>query len=244
MKSALIRLSLPFLLPFILAGCSAVTLAQLDNDWVRTYQARAEARKNATDFIASLSAFDANLAEISDRAAEEAAKQKDPATEVALYRVAILSAWQSGDKREGKVDGLSTSGSAACGKLKDRDKSQPRDCALFKIVPALAWHDKKAHFVESVVAKKGIGLTPEEKKDIPVVHADLYGAFERLMKKRAEILDLPLPKGFRDYVDIQWHGMYCTANKLLGLDAHTDTMEKNDTDMRYKLNNAGAWKPC
>jgi hypothetical protein len=243
-KSALIRLAATLFLPFVLVGCPAITLVQLDNEWVKTYQARAELRKESRDFITSLSSFDENFAEISVRAAEEATKQNDPANEVTLYRIAILSAWQSQGKREDKIDELSTSGSAACRKLKDQDKSQPRDCALFKIVPALAWHEKKIPFVHTVTAKRGLDLTPEEMNDIPVVHADLYNAFEMLTTERVKLLELPLHEKFRAYVDEQWRSVYCNASSLAGNGVITDTMRKDNRDMHEKLIAARVYKPC
>lgn len=241
------RFVIALFLPFILAGCPSITLVQLDNEWIRTYQSKAALRQSSKDFIASLSSFDENFAKISDHATEEAKKEKNPENEVALYRIAILSAWQSQGKREHRIVDLSMSGRAACGKLKDGDKSQPRDCALFRIVPAFALYEKKIPFVEAVIesSKSGKTLTLEEETVIFEKHAELNNDFNLLTTERANLLHLSLDEKFRAYIDEQWRRVYCTANGLVGV------VSTNNSDMNYRnkamqdeLIRAGAYRPC
>jgi hypothetical protein len=203
------------------AGCSSVSLIQLDNEWARTYEAQARADASEDDLVATLTNFDDQFADLSDRAAREAdrAASSDAPTAVGFYRIAALAAWKSGPKREDQVPGLAAKGRRVCASLPAGDASQPRDCAVFRIVEGFALHDREARQIEALVAARSASqpLSEPEQTQALKAHRQLAAAFGIIADGRNAIALLPVDRRFHAYVDRNWSAIYCTAAATSGL---------------------------
>ena len=203
------------------AGCSSVSLIQLDNEWARTYEAQVRAAASEDDLVATLANFDDQLADLADRAAREGdrAASSDAPTAVGFYRIAALAAWKSGPKREDRVPELAAKGRRVCASLPAGDASQPRDCAVFRIVEGFALHDREARQIEALAAGRPAAqpLSEPERTQALAAHRQLAAAFGMIADGRNAIAPLPVDRRFHAYVDKNWSAIYCTAAATSGL---------------------------
>jgi hypothetical protein len=206
-------------LVFVLSACvaSSVSLIQLDNEWTRTYKAKLEAEGKDADYLASSASYDAQLADLSDRAAKAAdeALGHDPQAAIGLYRVAAAAAWQSGALREDRTVALSDKGLNACESLPKKAASQPRDCEFLKLVPQLALYDRSARTIKAL-KDRDAGLNAEEASQGLQLVDSVAKLIAQLDAERTAAQALPLPPSFTSYVETNLVREYCAILGLSG----------------------------
>lgn len=202
-----------------LSGCASVNLIQLDNEWARTYQARMQAAAPGSDYLATAANYEAQFADLSDRAEAAAKKsQDDISTQVSFYRIAALAAWQSGARREDRIPLLTDAGAKACDALPNKDASQPRDCALFKFICPFALQGKQATRYQQLVAQSAQSkLNDQQLEQARALFGDVRSNFSAIQMARSATLTLPVAPNFPGYINENWIRVFCTAEGILGL---------------------------
>lgn len=201
-----------------LSGCTANSLLRLDNEWAQTYRAKMQSIKDETDYLAMMSNYDAQLADLSARAADAGDKvmDDDAPTAVGFYRIAALSAWKSGELAEDTVPAIAVKGDQACARLPRGIASQPRDCSLFAFVVSFARYDRKRREVATMfrdLSGPAMHLPREEALRAVVLHQDLAALFNTIGERREALSQLALPQAFHDYVAENWKRVFCATEK-------------------------------
>ena len=198
-----------------LAACTPTTLIKLDNEWAQTYRAKIDSQ-SAPDYLATISNYDDQLADLSTRAAAAGDKAfgKDASMAIGFYRVAALSAWKSGDRHENEVPTISEKGRAACEKLPQHAASQPRDCAVLMIVDYLALYDRVAREITAMKSRAQLTANRQIPADQWDASKKLLGsgasALAGVVKAKQETAALPLPAEYFGYVARNVKDMYCS----------------------------------
>ena len=208
------------LIVLTLAGCTANSLLLLDNEWAQTYRAKIQSVKDEDDYIATMSNYDMQLADLSARAAVacDKAMDHDAPTAVGFYRIAVLSAWKSGEIAEETVPAIAAKGAQACAGLPKGIASQPRDCSLFDIVVSFARYDRKQREAATLLRNfSGLDsrLPRDEAERAIVLHHELTDIFMAIGERREAMSQWALPQTFRSYVAENWKRVFCATEKLL-----------------------------
>lgn len=200
----------------LLTACTGAKLNTLDEDFERLYAAKAESRQN--DDSAAAVAADFDLLELSkeaDTAGDEVAGE-DWKTAVAFYRVAALSAWQTGEDGEVKILPITNKGQSLC---KGRVDDAPRDCILMMIIAPLAIHDDLARDFVPIQAKsrivvkdRNVKFTEKELEKMVDVFDGVAIQFNKLSVVRNQADNSRAPRSLGRYIDRQQLLLYCTAN--------------------------------
>jgi hypothetical protein len=238
--SRLMRMSIG-IVALALSACvaSSVSLIQLDNEWTRTYEAKLKAESKDADYLANASSYDAQLANLADRAAKaaDAAAHDDPQAAVGLYRVAAAAAWKSGELREDRTVALSDKGLSLCESLPKKAASQPRDCEFLRLVPQLSLYDRSARAIE-VLKNRGASLSANEIDQGVQLVDTVAKLISQLDAERSAAQELPLPPSFGGYVQANLLTEYCAILGLSGRLFASEVSEPQKQTLRDRVNGA------
>jgi hypothetical protein len=104
------------------------------------YDTLARQRQEILQRQGDTQAAESQLAGVATRATAAARTATGP-DQVALYRLAMLSAWQAGELGESMVLGLRDKGGRACAQLPQGETTRPGDCSMIKLGAILAITD-------------------------------------------------------------------------------------------------------
>lgn len=224
MSSRLVAASLAALL----GACSSVSLIQADNEWASTY-AKLQARERTGTYVTANADYEAQLADLSQRAASAGDDAADPRVAIGFYRVAVLSAWKSDSRRlseQPSADApintllpLVAKGKAACDRLERKKDSQPRDCYLFDFVPYFALADAAEldrRALESTDVRDPVVLATYRKTLNGLRQAAHGIATYRPEAVAAVTVKKTLPATALGYIDCNWMQIVQNANSVKG----------------------------
>ena len=101
----------------------------------------------------STTAEQVKLAQLAREATAAAEQELDPNSATMFWRLAALSAWQSGAAGSAQLEGIVFSGTAACERLAPPDFAAPGNCLTIRMTPIRAGYDRTKAKVLALQAK-------------------------------------------------------------------------------------------
>jgi len=195
----------------LLLGCetspvgNAVSLMELDKQWVSLYQQRLGGQSVTDQFV-----------KVSTTAEQrgDATSATEPATAAGFYRIAATTAWTAGPPRNQQLITLRDKGEGVCAKVNPDPGQQPRDCSFIRVAPDLAILDQQAAATKALVSAgatlEGANLTKAKS-----VADTTSKSIQRVIANR------PPPdsqsKSFDDYLAQNLNIAFCNVQGLVGL---------------------------
>ncbi len=136
-----------------LAAAACETPVPSVPDFERRYGELSGRLSESTFTDQSTSAEQMKLEQLAREATAAAEQELDPNSATMFWRLAALSAWQSGAAGSAQLEGIVYSGTAACERLAPPDFGAPGNCLTIRMTPIRADYDRTKANVLALQAK-------------------------------------------------------------------------------------------
>jgi hypothetical protein len=205
------------LLLVVINGCTAASFSELQSDFIVLYQQKDRCEKyreeNKPLPVECLADHNQALLEIARETEKIADKTGDERTQIGLYRLGAIAAWQASEKGWTIATDLSSKGERLCETLDPKSFGAPRDCAILMIMPALIAHDSFVAEMEGIVSKDAtqkVSFFQRFSRSYKVNTWDALVRYEEKLKG-----DPRLDKTILKYISLQKQFFWCTLGIAL-----------------------------